>query len=170
MDISIWFERAFSPVPDNGLLPGILERLEGTPIRLEAKFNAIPPTLFTEKNKEKWSILEHLGHLDDLEPLWLGRVHDIIARKEILRPADLSNTKTHEANHNAAIPNELLAVFKQQRAQLVKAFRELTPEDLLHVPLHPRLMKPMRAVDLAFFVAEHDDHHLAHMTRYMQTG
>ena len=28
----------------------------------------------------------------------------------------------------------------------------------------PRLGTPMRLVDLAFFVAEHDDHHLAQIT------
>lgn len=27
--------------------------------------------------------------------------------------------------------------------------------------LHPRLKKPMRLVDHLYFVAEHDDHHLA---------
>ena len=30
--------------------------------------------------------------------------------------------------------------------------------------LHPRLNQPMRVVDMAFFTAEHDDHHLARMT------
>jgi hypothetical protein len=31
--------------------------------------------------------------------------------------------------------------------------------------VHPRLQQPMRVVDMAFFVAEHDDHHLARMTQ-----
>jgi predicted short-subunit dehydrogenase-like oxidoreductase (DUF2520 family) len=31
--------------------------------------------------------------------------------------------------------------------------------------LHPRLKRPMRLIDLCFFVAEHDDHHLAIATR-----
>jgi hypothetical protein len=30
---------------------------------------------------------------------------------------------------------------------------------------HPRLEQPMRLLDWIFFVAEHDDHHLAHVTR-----
>jgi hypothetical protein len=29
---------------------------------------------------------------------------------------------------------------------------------------HPRLEQPMTVVDLCFFVAEHDDHHLAAIT------
>jgi hypothetical protein len=31
--------------------------------------------------------------------------------------------------------------------------------------LHPRLKMPMRAIDHLYFVAEHDDHHLAHIER-----
>ena len=27
-----WFDRKFPPIADNGLLPGILERLAGTPV------------------------------------------------------------------------------------------------------------------------------------------
>ena len=165
MDIPIWFERTFAPVPDEKLLPNILERLEGSPVRIGAKLDTISPQLLTKKDGEKWSILEHLGHLNDLEPLWLGRVHDIQARKEILRSADLSNAKTHQANHNAATPIELVATFISHRQLLVEAFRNLSPDDLDHHPLHPRLMTPMRAVDLAFFVAEHDDHHMAFMTK-----
>jgi hypothetical protein len=30
--------------------------------------------------------------------------------------------------------------------------------------VHPRLGTPMRLVDMMFFVAEHDDHHLATIT------
>jgi hypothetical protein len=30
--------------------------------------------------------------------------------------------------------------------------------------LHPRLQQNIRVVDLAFFIAEHDDHHLARIS------
>jgi hypothetical protein len=33
------------------------------------------------------------------------------------------------------------------------------------VAIHPRLNKPMRLTDHLFFVAEHDDHHLAHISQ-----
>ena len=32
-----WFDRKFSPIEDNGILPCIIERLEGTPARLAEK-------------------------------------------------------------------------------------------------------------------------------------
>ena len=42
----------------------------------------------------------------------------------------------------------------------VLVFRELPPDQLARTALHPRLRQPMSVVDLCFFVAEHDDHHL----------
>ena len=40
--------------------------------------------------------------------------------------------------------------------------QNLAPPPAAH--FHPRLGTPMRLIDLAFFVAEHDDHHLAQIT------
>jgi hypothetical protein len=34
--------------------------------------------------------------------------------------------------------------------------------------LHPRLNLPMRVIDLIYFIAEHDDHHLARITDLMR--
>ena len=36
--------------------------------------------------------------------------------------------------------------------------------------LDPRLRTPMRLIDLGFFVAEHDDHHLARITELLKTA
>jgi uncharacterized damage-inducible protein DinB len=43
----------------------------------------------------------------------------------------------------------------------VERAEALGPADLGHAALHPRLGQPMTVVDHLFFVAEHDDHHLA---------
>jgi hypothetical protein len=43
----------------------------------------------------------------------------------------------------------------------VEEAKEKSPAILAHSLLHPRLKEPMRLVDHLFFVAEHDDHHLA---------
>jgi hypothetical protein len=36
----------------------------------------------------------------------------------------------------------------------------LSGAQLFHASLHPRLKIPVRIIDLVYFVAEHDDHHL----------
>ena len=50
---------------------------------------------------------------------------------------------------------------RQHSSLRVQRMRRMTPEQLSRVALHPRLQQPMSVVDLCFFVAEHDDHHLA---------
>lgn len=156
-----WFDRAFAFDLPAALLPNVLERLRGTPDRLDALVRAAPPAALTRRDGQRWSAQEHLGHLLDLEGLWRGRVDDL--RDGVpLRPADLENRKTHEARHNDRPADELLAAFRAARADLVRAVEALGPEAGERRSQHPRLQQPMRLVDLLVFVAEHDDHHLAH--------
>lgn len=156
-----WFERHFPQINDNGLLPDILERLSGTPARLEETVQLQDEKILQFKYDNRWSIKEECGHLGDLEYLWSARVDDLILNSPELRPADLSNEKTNLANHNQATLSNLLEFFRKQRFELVIKLRNLTDQQLLNASLHPRLKTPMRMVDLAYFVAEHDDHHLA---------
>jgi uncharacterized damage-inducible protein DinB len=156
-----WFNRKFPVIEDNGLLPSIIERLAGTPARVEEIINHVKPDVLTMSYDGKWTIKEEVGHLADLEPLWLGRVNDLVDKAPELRAADLTNRKTHEANHNQTEISALLQQFRRQRLLLVNALRNVTDEQLENVSLHPRLKTPMRIIDLAYFVAEHDDHHLS---------
>jgi uncharacterized damage-inducible protein DinB len=162
-----WFNRQFPLIEDNGVLPSIIERLSGTPARLEEVISKQASAALTEKQGDKWSIQEQAGHLADMEPLWLGRLEDLLNGAAELRVADLSNQRTHNANHNATPVNTILRSFRQQRELFVSRLSALTDEQLLHTALHPRLRTPMRMIDLAYFVAEHDDHHLASIRELM---
>lgn len=161
MKRTLWLDRHFPSAPDPGLLPAILERLEGTPARLESKLKNISEDLLTLKISGKWSIKDEVGHLGDLEALSAGRVEELAVGATELMAADMSNKKTHEAGHNNTSLADLLQYFRGQREALVKRIRTLSDEQLRHSALHPRLKVPMRVVDLALFFAEHDDHHLA---------
>jgi len=156
-----WVDRKFSNIEDNALLPSIIERLDGTFVRISDKISRTNPELQTVKKNGKWSIREHIGHLGDLEPLWLRRVDDFVNGLSEMRAADMTNKKTHKANHNAVDAKVLLQRFHEQRMEFVWTVRSLSDEQLLLHSLHPRLKISMRIVDLAYFVAEHDDHHLA---------
>ena len=156
-----WFKRSFPVIEDNGVLPSLIERLSGTPARLEELVGQLPPDLLTLKSKERWTIKEEIGHLSDMEPLWLGRLDDLINGLAELRVADLTNQTTHTAGHDACETTLLLQRFRDHRRRLVSRLYNLTDQQLANSSLHPRLKTPMRIVDLAYFVAEHDDHHLA---------
>lgn len=155
-----WFERTFPAVEDNGLLPGILERLEGTSHRLRALLAGVERP---SKVETGWSLAQELGHLDDLEPLWLQRAGDIVEGKSDLTAADLSNRKTHESNHDQWPLSEHINRFERSRMALVSRLRDATADELARASTHPRLRTPMRLIDLALFVAEHDDHHMARL-------
>lgn len=163
----IWFERAFQLgyAPDS--FPEVLERIRGTPARLEERLRIVTAGVTIRRVDDRWSINEQVGHLIDLEPLWTGRLNDLLEGEERLRPADLTNAATHEANHNRAPLIDLLARFRTLRVAAVARLEALLEEDLVRTALHPRLEQPMSIVDLYFFVAEHDDHHLASITRLL---
>ncbi|MDO5979345.1 DinB family protein [Flavivirga spongiicola] len=164
-----WFERKFEFSFQQNIFPSIIERLDGTFIRLKTKIEQIPSELLEVKLDGKWSIKENIGHLIDLEPLWQGRLDDILENKEYLRTADLENKKTDLALHNKTDINNLLSQFQNLRKVTLNKLDELTEQDVYKTALHPRLKKPMRTMDLFLFVAEHDDHHLARMTEIKRT-
>ncbi len=164
----IWFDRVFSLGFPTEAFPDILERLRGTAPRLEDRVRGLDAAALTDQRGGSWSIQENVGHLLDLEPLWAGRLDDLLAAEDGLRPADLENNRTHQANHNANVMGELLGRFRGERGDFVARLEALSEDDLKRTALHPRLQEPMTAVDLAFFVAEHDDHHLARITEILR--
>jgi uncharacterized damage-inducible protein DinB len=163
MQQAAWFERKFA-FPEENILPSVIERLENTPLRLWQKLKKIDPGFVRVKVDNKWSILEHVGHLGDLEPLWQGRLKDILNGTLEMREADLSNRKTDLANHNTETFEKLLGAFETSRKQTIQSLLTLPDQALTKTSLHPRLKTPMRIQDLFLFVAEHDDHHLAKIT------
>ena len=163
-----WFSREFKFPTDQNIFPSVMERLAGTPARLEEKLKLIDPALLTVRVDGTWTIKENIGHLTDLEPLWQNRLEDILTGKQELRPTDLQNTQTTQANHDAVPLEQLLANFRQIRTATLEQLDKLSEEDVFKSALHPRLKTQMRTLDLFLFVADHDDHHLARITELMK--
>jgi uncharacterized damage-inducible protein DinB len=159
--VPIWFERKFEFSFPLELHPNLCARLRGTPARLEEMLRHRSNEILVKKPEGKWSAQEHAGHLLDLEPLWLARVDDYVAQSAQLTVADLKNRKTEEANHNSRLREQILAEFRTARQRLLKRVDELEATLFSRSIPHPRLKTPMRLVDHLYFVAEHDDHHLA---------
>ena len=159
-----WTERTFNFDFPVDLFPELIERLRGTPARVEEIARALESEVLTRRDGRAWSIQENIGHLANVEALFTGRLDDYDAGAETLRPADMTNRKTHEANHNARPIEDVLAEFRAVRRALVARLESLRPGDFARVARHPRLNKPMRVVDMLLFQAEHDDYHLARIT------
>ena len=159
--VSLWFERRFEFGFPVELLPNLQSRLRGAPARLEELLRRKPEEALKAKPDGGWSAQEQAGHLGDLEPLWLARVLDYAAGSEQLTVADLANRKTDEAQHNARSLEEVLGEFRVLRAQLLNQIEEADATWFTRAIPHPRMKTPMLLMDHLYFVAEHDDHHLA---------
>ncbi len=160
----LWIERKFSFDFPPTKWPDLFERIRGTPARLEERVRGLSRDLLIRRlNGQGWSIQENIGHLTDLEDLPMRRIAQLLAGEKALVAADLSNRKTHEANHNTRGITDVLADFRAERAKLVARFEALSEADWAKSGLHPRLNQSMRIVDIAYFTAEHDDYHLGRM-------
>jgi hypothetical protein len=169
MNRTKWVEREFEFNLPVGVFPSVLERLRGTPARVEELTRALAPELLTGRRGGKWSAQEHVGHLSDLDELHEGRLEDYERGLEVLRAADMLNRKTEEADHNSARLEDLLGRFRSARESFVRRLEALTEEEVAASATHPRLGKRMRVIDMALFVAEHDDHHLASIREMSKT-
>ena len=159
-----WIKRQFAFELPLGMYPNVVERVRGTPARLEDLTHSLPRDILTRRDGDKWSIQEQAGHLLDLEPLGMNRLDDFEAGRETLSAADMENRKTHEANHNANTIENILAEFRRERMDFVRRLDGYDEAFVQRTALHPRLNLKIRVLDLVFFIAEHDDHHLARIS------
>jgi uncharacterized damage-inducible protein DinB len=159
--VAKWFERKFDFSFPVELYPDLCVRLRGTPARLEELVRGCAGERMVESAEGKWSAQEHAGHLLNLEPLWLARVEDFVSGRNELTAADLSNRSTFEARYNERAIDKILADFRAARLAMVDRMEGIDSGLFGRTLLHPRLKTPMRLVDHLFFVAAHDDHHLA---------
>ncbi len=158
-----WVERKFNfdfPVTN---FPIIVERLRGTVLRVEDMVKEIPEPRLINKPDGKWSLKEHIGHLIELEQLHDYRIDQFLNNEEVLKAADMSNRTTDDGKYNQKAIAFLLVKLKKVRSVFIAKIQDLTAEQLNRKALHPRLQQEVRLVDMAFFVSEHDDHHLATM-------
>ena len=159
-----WTDRRFDFTFPAGLHPEMIERLRGTPARLEDRIGLLPANLLQRRDGDRWSIQENAGHLLDLEPLVRQRLEQYLSGATELHAADMSNRKTYEASHNTVPIASILNQFRQQRMNIVDRLDSLNSEMFARSAFHPRLAVQMRLVDMIFFQSEHDDYHLARIS------
>lgn len=156
-----WFDRTFELGVPASAAPALLARLGRTAERAHEATRGLSRTVLVHRPRGRWSIQENIGHLLDLESLWEQRLEDFEVGAEVLYAADLQNRRTHDARHNDQACDDVIAGFAAARQRILDRVGAMSDAQLSRTALHPRLQQPMSVVDLCFFVAEHDDHHLA---------
>jgi hypothetical protein len=150
-----WFERnlKFGYAPE--MLPFFLERLHGTVIRIEEKTRGIDDKILSKKIDNKWSIKENIGHLAEVDEIANKRIDEMSSGVAVMSPAVFE-----PKDYNPLPIEKVLDFFRKNRFINIKKYKTLSAEQLKKSSLHPRLKMQMTPVDLAWFDAEHDDHHL----------
>ena len=159
-----WTDRRFNFDFPAGIYPEMIERLRGTPARLEDLLAGVAPEKLTAQADGRWSMQENAGHLLDLESMVSQRIDEYLAGNATLHAADMSNRKTYEASHNDVPVTTILKAFRTARGEIVDRLESFDADTFARTALHPRLNVPMRLVDMLFFQAEHDDYHLARIS------
>lgn len=168
-DVLDWLNYEWKFEFPSGMYRAICARMAGTPARLGELLQSVAEEKLREKPGGKWSLKQQAGHLWVVEELWFGRFEQYVRGEARLAAADMSNRKTHEANFDETPLMEILRGFRIEREKTMRLLDRLTLEDAARVAEHPRLAVPMRLVDHCFFVAEHDDHHLAVMREMLKS-
>jgi hypothetical protein len=151
-----WFERDLIFGKPKEMLLYYLERLSGTAIRLEEKVNGIPENILSTRFNNKWSVKENIGHLAEVDEIALKRMDEMVSGVAVMSPAVFEPTR----DYNAMPVDEVLKYFRHTRLKNLEKYQSLSESELSKSSLHPRLNVRMTPVDLAWFDAEHDDHHL----------
>lgn len=160
-----WFERnlKFGYPPD--LLPYFLIRLSGTVVRIRSMVNQTSDKILSHKPDGKWSIKENIGHLAEVDAIANKRIDEMISGTLVLSPAVFE-----PQNYNPWPIEKVIELFEQTRSSNLEKYKRLSLPDLAKASLHPRLKVSMTPVDLAWFDAEHDDHHLLKISNILSTS
>jgi uncharacterized damage-inducible protein DinB len=163
-----WLDRTFDFALPLSMVPNVVERLRGTPARLEDRVRGVAPEKLVRHLGDSWSIKENIGHLVLVEALWLGRLDDFEAGREALRAASFERERVDECRFDEQPVEAVLSEFRTARGHLVRRIEALAAPLHERRALHPRLNQRIRVLDLLVFAAEHDDHHLARVAELLR--
>lgn len=165
MNKTAWFDRVFTFGQPAGMLPFFLERLDGSIARLQQKTQGISEEKLSNMVDGKWSVKQNIGHLAEVDEIAIQRVDQVVAGISPMAPAVIQPGR----DYNAMPIQEVLVYFRTNRIKKLQHFMQLNEADFAKTSLHPRLKVQLNPVDLAYFGAEHDDHHIVRINEILST-
>ncbi|HEX9730146.1 MAG TPA: DinB family protein [Gemmatimonadales bacterium] len=161
MTLAKWTDRRFAFDVPATIYPELIAQLAAAPARAAVLLERVPETAAAVRNGTAWSMLDHVGHLADLDDsLFIDRLKQFAAGEEVLRAADMTNAATETARHFERARVDVVDGFRRSSKAVAARLRALPADAFERGALHPRLKTSMRLVDMLHFHTEHDDHHL----------
>src|ERR1700730_11413004 len=121
-----------------------IELAENNPKQLAQAISGLPAaTLRYRPAIDKWSILEILGHLADVEIVFGHRIRQMLADdKPVIAPMD-QTAWARNLGYQETPPAELIALFGVNRHHNLRILRRIKPETLAKSAFHPELKRDM---------------------------
>jgi hypothetical protein len=114
---------------------------------------------------DKWSILEILGHLADIEIVYAYRLRQMLAdEKPVIAPMD-QDAWARNLNYMEIPAPELLAVYGLNRHHNLRLLRRLQLGDLGKSAFHPERQQDVKVEQVIEMMAKHGVNHLAQIER-----
>jgi len=143
-----------------------LEAAEKSPKEIAAAVSGLAPaTLRYKLAPHKWSILEILGHLADIEIVYGYRLRQMLAdEKPVIAPMD-QDAWAKQLGYMETPAPELVALYGLNRHHNLRLLKRLKTGDLAKAAFHPEIQKDVTVADLVERMSTHGANHLAQIER-----
>jgi hypothetical protein len=143
-----------------------LEAAEKSPKQIAAAVSGVPDTTLRFKPApDKWSILEILGHLADIEVVYAYRIRQMLADTQpVIAPMD-QNAWAKKLGYSDSAPAELVALYGLNRHANLQLLRRLKPGDLEKSAYHPELKRDLTVAEIVQQMSGHGANHLQQIER-----
>jgi len=143
-----------------------LDAAEKSPKQIAAAVSGLPEkTLRYKPAPDKWSILEILAHLADMEILYAYRMRQMLAdRDPVIAPID-QDAWAKNLGYMESSPPELVALYGLNRHANLRLLRRLKIDDLQKSARHPELDHPVTVADYLQMMSKHGPNHLQQIER-----
>jgi hypothetical protein len=143
-----------------------LDAAEQSPKQVAAAVSGLSEgTLRYKPSLEKWSILEVLGHLADIEIVFAHRFRQMLAdNKPVIAPMDQDAWARNLGYMQTPAP-EMVALYGLNRHHNVRLLRRLKAEDLGKSAYHPELKHEVTVAEYVEKMRTHGENHLAQIER-----
>lgn len=147
-------------------LKRIIDAAEKDPKKIAAAVSGLPDsTLRLKPAPDKWSILEMLAHLADMEILYAYRMRQIVADKNpTIAPIDQDAWAKNLGYMEEKVP-ELVAQFGLMRHHNLNLLRRVKEDDLEKGAFHPELNRKVTLAEMVGMLARHGPNHLEQIER-----
>jgi len=143
-----------------------LDTAEKSPKEIAAAVSGLADkTLRYKPAPNKWSILEILGHLADVEIIYAHRLRQALAdEKPVIAPID-QDAWARNLGYMESSPAELVAFYGLSRHHTLQLLRRLKPEDLEKGAYHPEHKRNVTVAEIVQMMSGHGTNHLGQIER-----